>query len=95
MFATVFLVDAKVHTVIPHEFIYGLLPENLFNYGVNSNQNRLIYFSQEIFDVLKNNVAANGSTTVDFSLPVTEIYPLPIGLQNTCFTARIKKFFGE
>lgn len=95
MFATVYLVDAKVHTVIPQEFIYGLLPENLFNYGVNSNQDRLVFFSQELFEVLKNDVDNNGSTTVDFSLPITRNYPLPTGLQNTCFIARIKKFFGE
>lgn len=95
MFVAVFLVDAKVHTVIPQEFVYELIHENLFNKGVNSNQNRLIYFSKELFDVLQDGASSERITFVpNYNLPVTKVYPLPTELEETCFIARLKKFFG-
>lgn len=96
MFVAVYLVDARAHTVIPLEFVYQLVTENLLNRGVNPNQNRLIYFSKELFDVLKYGVASNRTTyTPNFVLPVTSVHPLPAELEETCFIARMKKCYGK
>lgn len=96
MFVVVYLVDARAYTVIPKEFIYKLLEENVFNKGLNSNQNRLVYFSAELFDVLQNGVdAARGTYIPNFNLPVTQQFPPPDDLQETCYIARMKKFFGK
>lgn len=96
MYVSVYLVDAHVHTVVPQEFVYGLNQVNLNNHGVNTNQNRLIYFSSEYFKVLVN---ANEPVDIDhipkFDLPVTKVFPLPNDLQETCFIGRLKKFWGK
>lgn len=95
MFVTVYLVEAKTHTVVPQEFIYELNQENLCNHGVNTNQNRLIFFSTEIFEALK-----SGNNTVNMDMPkfdvaITNEYPLPNELKETCFVGRLKKFWGK
>lgn len=94
MFVVVYLVDAKAHTVIPKEFIYELMEQNVYNKGVNSNQRRLIYFSVELFDVLQSGVDVGRETYIpNFGLPTTQQFPPPSDLQGTCYIARLKKFF--
>lgn len=96
MYVTIYLVDARVHTVVPQEFIYELNQVNLNNHGVNTNQNRLIYFSNEIFEELKNgNDPSYLVHFPNFNLPITNVYPLPNDLQQTCFIGRLKKFWGK
>lgn len=96
MFITVFLIDAKVHTVVPKEFVYKLHEPNLWNVGVNTNQNRKIYFSKELFEILENGGAFDCTKFIPkFDIPVTDIYPLPVDVAETCFNARLKKFWGE
>lgn len=94
MFVIVYLVESKAHTVIPQEFIFKLNQENLCNDGVNSNQHRLIYFSKEIFDLLQNGVDPQAFVP-KFYIPVTNAYPLPDGVVETCFIARLKNFWGK
>lgn len=95
MFVVVYLIDAKVHTVIPKEFVHELSRESLFNKGVNPNQKRLIYFSQKLFDELQFGIENDNEYHANFSLPITKDYPLPNGLSETCFEARLKKFFRK
>lgn len=96
MFVSVYLIDARVHTVVPREFIFELNKVNLYNNGVNSNQNRLIYFSKVLFEALEiGNDTAPTDYIPNFSVPVTKVYPLPSEVQETCFIGRLKKFWGN
>lgn len=90
MLIIVFLQEARKYTVVPEEFIYGLDEKSLKNNGVNSNQTRLIYFSKDVFEKLEQNVQQ--TFTPKFDLPVTNIYPLPIELNETCFKGRLYGF---
>lgn len=55
MLVVVYLRDARCHTVVPEEFIFALVERSLKNRGLNSNQNRRIYFSREVFEKLQRN----------------------------------------
>lgn len=96
MFVSVYLVEARAHTVVPREFIFELNKVNLYNNGVNSNQNRLIYFSKGLFEALENgNYTALTECIPKFSIPITKVYPLPNEVQEACFIGRLKKFWGN
>lgn len=95
MFVTVFLVEARAHTVIPLKFIYDLNQMNLFNMGINTNQVRRIYFSKNLFEALKNGgTLEENEIDPNFNLPTSIYYPLENGVIETCFIARLKKFWG-
>lgn len=96
MFVTIYLKEVKKHTVIPHQHIFELVKVNLFNKGINSNQNRLIYFSQDLFDLFKSGEVPNLlDFPPNFSIPVSNIYPLTDGVRSTCYIARLIKFWRE
>lgn len=95
MLVIVYLNDADCHIVVPENFIYLLNEKNLKNYGVNSNQNRLIYFSKDCFEKLKENGDVQQEYEPKFYLPVTKIYPLPENLVETCFIGRMYSFEGK
>lgn len=90
MLIIVFLQEAKKYTVVPEEFVYGLDEKSLKNNGVNSNQTRLIYFSKDIYEKLKQNVQQK--LEPKFYLPITNLYPLPADLTETCFKGRLYGF---
>lgn len=90
MLIIVYLQDAKKHTVVPEEFIFGLNEKNLKNNGVNSNQTRLIYFSKDVYEKLQRNEEQD--FIPKFDLPVTNVYPLPDALAETCFKGRLYGF---
>lgn len=96
MFVSVFLIEPRVHIVIPEKFVYELNRMNLYNLGLNSNQNRRIFFSSELFEAQKNGEPVNVDEYVpNFSLPITAEYPLANNTVETCFIARLKKFWGK
>lgn len=96
MFIVVYLVEPKVHTIVPQQFVYELWQANLFNRGLNQNQNRLIYFSQELFNSFENGLDVDQTEYIpNFELAKTNVYPLPDNLQETCFIGRLVKFWGE
>lgn len=96
MFVTVFLIEPRVHIVIPEKFVYELNQMNLYNLGLNSNQNRRVFFSSELFEALRNGEAMQVDKYVpNFTLPISVEYPLPHNMLETCFVARLKKFWGE
>lgn len=91
MLVVVYLQEAKKYIVVPEEFIYRLDERSLKNYGINSNQKRLIYFSNEVFKNLENKIEMN-SLTPNFNAPVTKIFPLPDNLKESCFHGRLYAF---
>lgn len=95
MLVVIYLMDAKRHTIVPEHFIYSLNEKNLKNRGVNSNQNRLIYFSKDCFEKLGQNVNVKQMYAPKFHLPVTKVYPLPNNLVETCFIGRMYNFEGK
>lgn len=95
LFVLVYLSQPMCHTVVPETFIYKLVERNLKNYGINRNQDRLIYFSSEIYNTLKQNGALNREITPHFTLPVSSTYPLPNHTKETCFIGRMICFEGE
>lgn len=95
MLVVVYLKEAKQYTVVPEEFIYQLNERNLKNLGLNRNQNRLIYFSTEIFEQLERNEVIDQPYAPNFQLPVSSEFPLPNDLKATCFIGRLIKFEGK
>lgn len=93
MLALVFLRDAKRYTVVPEEFVYSLNERSLKNRGINTYQNRLIYFSREVFGELNQN-----ENLIDyapnFNIAVSKEYPLPDNMQETCYIGRLISFEG-
>lgn len=85
-----YLQEAKNYTVVPEEFIYLLDERSLKNNGVNSNQSRLIYFSNNAYKNLEQNVEQTFKP--NFNLPITSVYPLPDYLMETCFKGRMYAF---
>lgn len=96
MFVTVFLTEAKARTVVPKKFIYKLSQVVLDNNGVNTNQNRRIYFSKRLFEILQSG-EIHDSTEYQpkFDLPLTQVYPLPSEFEETCFVGRTLKYWGK
>lgn len=96
MFVTVFLTESKMRTVVPKKFIYRLCQVNLDNRGVNRNQNRRIYFSKNLFELLQRGENPNLTEyEAKFDLPTTQVYPLPSELQETCFIGRTIRYWGK
>lgn len=96
MYVTIYLRDAKKHTVIPHQYVLELVEVNLFNHGNNSNQNRLIFFSQDVFDLFKSGENPNLlEFPPDFECPVPKVYPLPNGVRSACYKGRLIKFWRK
>lgn len=93
MLVVVYLREAKRYTVVPEEFIYYLNERSLKNLGLNRNQNRLIYFSREVFQKLEQNEIPYAFAP-NFSIPVSTEYPMPENLEETCFIGRLISFEG-
>lgn len=94
MLVIVYLFEANAHTVVPEQFIYCLNERSLKNRGVNSNQNRLIYFSNDCYEKISRNENVDGFQP-NFELPITTAYPLPDNLMETCFNGRLYSFEGK
>lgn len=92
MYVTVFLKEAKTHTVVPSDFIKDLVEVNLFNKGNNPNQCRVIFFSKKAFDLLESGEAINLlEFRPKFNLPRTNVYP-PTS-DEVCYIGRMIKFW--
>lgn len=97
MLVVVLLREPNVYTVIPEECIYSLNPKKdekqLKNRGINQNRDRLIFFSNDIYDKISRNCEEKFQPK--FYLPVTSSYPLPNNLNETCFIGRTYCFESE
>lgn len=90
MFALVFFTGPMVSTFVPEKFVFGLSEEKLKNYGTNSGQSHLIFWSKKALrdgDVPDLNYAPN------FFLPTSDIFP-PIE-DEICYIGKVKRFFGK
>lgn len=94
MLLVVYLYEAERYTVVPEEFVFQLNERSLKMNGVNTNQNRRIYFSTECFEILQQNGNVE-QFKPNFNLPITKIYPLPDNLMETCFYGRMYCFEGK
>lgn len=94
MLVIVFLQDAKCFTVVPEGFVYSLDEKSLKNRGVNKNQNRLIYFSRELFKKMEENEEYEQNCKPNFHRPISIKYPLPDNLEDACFIGRMICFEG-
>lgn len=95
MLVLVFLSVPRCYTVVDERFIYQLVERNVKNYGINRYQNRLIYFSREWFEKLQRNEKLNGDFVPNFTLQTTNEYPLPHGMNETCYIGRMICFEGN
>lgn len=95
MLVVVYLQDPKEYTIVPENFIFDLNERNLKNRGVNRNQSRLIYFSQQMFDEMQSNQDLDEEFEPNFHCQITMEYPLPVSLIETCYIGRLISFEGE
>lgn len=84
-YAVAYIPSAKKHVVLHENWIFGVVESKLRNYGVNTNQNHLIFWSN------CDNVTPDSSHIPNFTLTVQEEF-LPS--TDACYIGRIKRFFG-
>lgn len=93
MFVVIYLTASKKHIIVPENFILGLCEEKLKNYGANSNQTHLIFWSKAaLFGV---DEIPDSTYQVNFSLKPTNEYPPPANVIDTCYFGLIKRFFRK
>lgn len=95
MLVLVFLLVPRRYTIVDESFIYKLVERNVKNYGINRNQNRLIYFSREWFEKFKRNETIDEDFVPNFLLETTNEYPLPNDVDETCYVGRMICFEGN
>lgn len=85
-FVVVYLLRAREFVVIPEYWVQDLNNAKLKNYGKNSNQDYLIFWSANN-DYPNLPRAANFNANFDFQYHQT--------IDEVCYLGRIKKFFGK
>lgn len=85
-FVVVYLIRAREIVVVPDNWVQDLNKAKLKNYGANSNQNFLLYWSAK-------DGKANLSAQPNFDAKVGTEYRDTI--DEICYYCRIKKLFGE
>lgn len=95
MIVIVYLQDPKKYIAVPESFVYDLDERSLKNRGVNRNQNRLVYFSQEWHENMEANENVLQEFEPNFHCAITTRYPLPNYLDETCFIGRLISFEGN
>lgn len=90
MFVVVFLTKVKKRIVIPEQWIFDLNQQSLKNYGVNSNRNVLIFWSNSAKDA---DNRPDVSYAPNFTAPFSNAYP-PLHDQ-ACYLARLYFYRGE
>lgn len=93
MLLVVYLREPDVYTVIPEECVYKLNEKSVKTHCLNPNQNRLIFFSKEYYNKIREGIRIEFEPK--FHLPVTSEYPLPDDLDETCFIAKMYSFEGK
>lgn len=93
MFVVVYLLESKKNVIVPEKFIYGLSEEKLKNYGANHNQSHRIYWSEAALEGVDQ--IPNPDFPTNFFLPTTTVHPPPNEIVETCYTGRLKRFFGK
>lgn len=90
MLVVVYLVDAKMHVIIPQNWIMGLTQENLNNFGKASYQTRRVFWSK---NETNHETIPGDSIVPNFHLPLCNIFP-PL-TSEACYIARVKRYCCE
>lgn len=85
----VYLKVPKVHVVIPDNWIYRLNESKLRNYGVNTNQDHRLFWSN---DAVNDDEMPDYAYTPNFDAPLSNVFP---PLEDSCYIGRVKKFYGN
>lgn len=85
-FVAVYLLQARELVVVPDTWILDLNQAKLKNYGVNSNQDFLVFWSAQ-------NGRAILDAEIDFEAFCAKEYHATV--DSVCYKCRIKKFFGK
>lgn len=85
-FVVIYLIRAREIVVVPENWIQDLNNAKLKNYGVNSNQNFLTFWSA-------NNGEANQNVQPNFIAPLEYEYRATV--DEACYLCRILKFCGK
>lgn len=91
MFVVVYIKSVKKNVVVPENWIYDINQELLKNKGVNKNRDVLVYWS---VDGLIDDVP-NGDYIPNFQAEKSEAFPLPAGVKEACYHARLIRYFGK
>lgn len=89
MFVVVFLIEPKVHVIVPEQFIFDLNEESLKNVGKNGNFHYKIFWSENALTV---DGAPDSGYKPNFDSPESKVFP-PIG--SACYVGKLKKFCSE
>lgn len=85
-FVVVYLLRAREIVVVPDYWVQDLNKAKLKNYGANSNQNFLVYWSAKDGE-------PNLNVQPNFAAKVGTEYRETI--EGMCYYCRVKKFFGK
>lgn len=90
MFFIAFLVEPKVHIVLPVTWVYDYeeIIQKFIRKSLNSNQKCLIYYSKKTVDDIP-----DGRIDANFTAPTSEIFP--IRDEEACFIAQITHYYSE
>lgn len=95
MFAVVvFLVEPRAHCIVPEEYIHGLdeIADEIKTWGANKQHDHLIYWTRSLLDDIA--VPCPIIEPPNHQLELSTVYP-PVGIDETCYVGRIKRFFSE
>lgn len=94
-FVCVYLIEPRVHTVVPKRYVFDLNQVTQDNNGVNCNFRRRIFFSRKLFRALQNGENPNlDEYPPNFCLPQSRIFPL-FDLEETCFLGKTIKYWRK
>lgn len=91
MFVAVYIKSAEKYVVVPENWIHDINQELLKNKGVNRNRDVLVFWSLDgLVDDIPNN-----EYTPNFNLDKLQVFPLPSGVKEACYVARLIRYFGK
>lgn len=90
-YAVVRLISSGKKLVVSEGWIKDLIGAKLKNYGVNSNQKFMVYWSNKSGAVTEQNIP-NLQFEPNFSAPLREIFQVDI---EACYVCNVLKYFGK
>lgn len=91
MFVVVYIKSANKYVVVPEKWIFDINQELLKNKGVNGNRDVLVFWS---LDGLVDD-KPNEEFAPNFHLEKAQAFPLPSGVKEACYIARLVRYFGK
>lgn len=90
MFFIAFLVEPKIHVVLPVTWVYDYekIIQKFIRKSINSNQKCLIYYSKKTVGGIP-----DGGIDANFTAPTSEIFP--IHGEEACFIAHMTHYYSK